>query len=166
MSRMFRIVARWKDALFQDLRYSVRGLRLRPGFTAMVALTLALGIGANATMFGIVDRLFMQAPTAVVDPDHVVIFHSARLGRTSQQTAQPYSMYSALAAQVPAFANVAVVTRGGSFDAYPLGRGADARGVRGPRYRRASSRCWACGRIAAGFSQNANPVSRARLRSP
>jgi predicted permease len=131
MSRMFRIVARWKDALFQDLRYSVRGLRLRPGFTAMVALTLALGIGANATMFGIVDRLFMQAPTAVVDPDHVVIFHSARLGRTSQQTAQPYSMYSALAAQVPAFANVAVVTRGGSFDAYPLGRGADARGVRG-----------------------------------
>jgi predicted permease len=128
---MARIIDAWKDALVQDLRYSIRGLRLRPGFTAMVALTLSLGIGANATMFGIVDRLFVQAPSGVIDPGRIVIFHASRLGRTSQQTTQPYSMYSALAAQVPAFASVAVTTHPNGVDAYPLGRGADARGVRG-----------------------------------
>jgi predicted permease len=131
MSRIARIISAWIDTLLQDLHYSIRGLRLRPGFTAMVALTLALGIGANATMFGIVDRLFLQSPSGVVDPSRLVVFHSARLGRTSQQTSQPYSMYTALASQVPAFASVAVTTSGNSFNAYPLGRGADARGIRG-----------------------------------
>ena len=125
---MARIVGAWKDAFLQDLRYSIRGLRLRPGFTAMIALTLALGIGANATMFGVVDRLFVQKPPGVVDPDRLVIFHTGRLGRTSQQTTQPFSMYTALSAGVPAFGSIAVTTRG---DDYPTGRGSDARSVRG-----------------------------------
>jgi predicted permease len=125
---MSRAIAAYIDALLQDVHYAARGLRLRPGFTAMVALTLSLGIGANATMFGIVDRLFVQSPPGVVDPDRVVVFHSSRLGRPSQQTSQPYSMYSALWASVPAFASVGVTTRG---DDYPVGRGADARTVRG-----------------------------------
>jgi predicted permease len=127
---MMRLLA-WQDALLQDLRYSIRGLRLRPGLTAMIALTLSLGIGANATMFGIIDRLFVQAPASVADPGRVVVFHTGRLGRTSRQTSQPYSIYPALAARVPAFGNVAVTTHGGGFDAYPVGRGAEARGVRG-----------------------------------
>jgi putative ABC transport system permease protein len=56
------------DVLRQDLRYALRGLRARPGFTAAVVLTLGLGIGANAAMFGIVDRLFFRPPAFMRDP--------------------------------------------------------------------------------------------------
>src|SRR5688572_24379085 len=48
------------DDFSQDLRYALRGLRQSPGFAAAVIVTLALGIGANAAMFGVVDRLMFR----------------------------------------------------------------------------------------------------------
>src|SRR5688572_5133801 len=56
------------ETLFQDLRYAARGLAARPVFTAGIVLTLGLGIGANATMFGIVDRLLFRSPATLRDP--------------------------------------------------------------------------------------------------
>jgi len=63
--------ADWWGALRQDLGYAARGLRLRPGFALAVVLTLGLGIGANATMFGIVDRLLLRPPAYLAHPERV-----------------------------------------------------------------------------------------------
>ena len=59
------------ETTLQDLRYAIRGLRARPVFTAGVMLTLGLGIGANAAMFGIIDRLLFRAPQYMRDAESV-----------------------------------------------------------------------------------------------
>jgi predicted permease len=56
------------DALRDDLRYALRGLRARPGFAAAVIVTLALGIGANAAVFSLVDRLLFRSAPLLREP--------------------------------------------------------------------------------------------------
>jgi predicted permease len=56
------------DAFGQDLRQAARALRNQPAFSAAVIITLALGIGANATMFGVVDRLLLRPPAYLHSP--------------------------------------------------------------------------------------------------
>jgi putative ABC transport system permease protein len=59
------------DHFQQDVRYAARGLRRAPGFTITVLLTLGLGIGANAAMFGVIDRLMLRPFPHLRDPDAV-----------------------------------------------------------------------------------------------
>src|SRR5262245_13875188 len=62
--------------LGQDVRLAVRSLWRSPGFTSIALLTLALGIGANVTLFGVVSAVFLS-PLPVADPDRVVMVYTS-----------------------------------------------------------------------------------------
>ncbi|HEX6199031.1 MAG TPA: ABC transporter permease, partial [Thermoanaerobaculia bacterium] len=79
--RMLRAAARrerrlglrgWADALAQDLHHAWRGIATDRGLAAVVVAVIALGIGANAAMFGILDRLLLSGPDHVREPERVV----------------------------------------------------------------------------------------------
>jgi putative ABC transport system permease protein len=116
----------WLDALRQDLRWAARSLRRSPGFTVAVVLTIALGLGANAALFGVIDRLMFRPPAYLRDPGQVnrAYFYSIIFGR--------HDLPNPNASHV-LFGNIASTTR--SFDQIAgsrevtaaVGTGADAR---------------------------------------
>lgn len=65
------------ERLLQDVRYGLCRMRRRPAFTGLIALTLALGVGANAAMFGLVDVLMFRTPAHVPDPERIVHIDAA-----------------------------------------------------------------------------------------
>src|SRR5919206_3331969 len=67
------------DQLFKDLRFGIRGLLKRPGFTAIAVLTLALGIGANTAIFSVVNATLMR-PLPVTDPERLVFVFNGPAG--------------------------------------------------------------------------------------
>jgi predicted permease len=69
--------------LWQDLRFGARMLLKKPGFTAIVVLSMALGIGANATIFSFVNELLLRPP-AVEGPEELLeVWNHNRRGGSS-----------------------------------------------------------------------------------
>ena len=116
------------DTLAQDLRYVVRAIGHSPGFSAMVVLTLGIAIGANAAMFGIIDRLLLRGPEHVVDPDRIVRLYAHGKdpgGNESVGSVVGFVSYTKLRDNAPDFEELAVYSRTEA----TVGRGAEAHRV-------------------------------------
>lgn len=119
----------WLAALWQDVRHAVRGIRHEPAFAVLVTITLALGIGANASMFGILDRLLLRGPEHVVESERIARLYQTTvppgIGEFTESTVG-YVTYSDLRTGTRAFSEVAAYTGAGDMT---LGEGEDAEQV-------------------------------------
>jgi predicted permease len=93
------------ESWLADIRLSFRQLGRSPGFTAAAVVVLALGIGLNAAMFGLVYALgFMGRPFA--EPDRIVQLYSSRTAQPDSYRAFSYRAWEQIAADGDLFAGV------------------------------------------------------------
>jgi hypothetical protein len=114
-------------SLLQELRIAWRSLRTRPAFTALAVLTIAVGIGANAVMFGIVDKLLLSPPAHVQDADRIarLYFREGPAPDAATGTNSNYPVYAAMRDEAPVFSAVAAYWQ----TPLPLGTGLAAHSV-------------------------------------
>jgi predicted permease len=80
---------RWEDDMIQDIRYGVRMLWNRPGFSAVVILILAFGIGATSAIFSVVNAVLLR-PLPYPEPDRLMVFAASEQGRINTSTGPDY----------------------------------------------------------------------------
>ena len=127
-----RMLSTWLDAFTSDASYAARGLRANPGFATAVVATLALGIGVNAAIFPIVDRLLFRLPPMLAAPE---LTHRVYLALPTPDGAEQffpeeisYPYYQTFRRETKSFARtaqytdvIAVVGTGSAMRELPIG---------------------------------------------
>jgi putative ABC transport system permease protein len=115
------------DGFWQDLVHAWRGLRRAPGFALVVILTLGIALGANATMFGLSDRLLFRAPAGIGHPEQLRRVLVARwiTGLTRPAQSMSYPSFEDVRDRTRSFQQVAAIDE----VIYSYGTGASARPV-------------------------------------
>ena len=83
------------EDLWRDLRYGARAIRKSPLFALAAVLCLGVGIGANTTVFTIINTLLLH-PLPASDPSRLVVLYDAPASRRTQQWSQPGLSYANL----------------------------------------------------------------------
>jgi predicted permease len=99
------------DAFLKDIRYGLRSLRRRPGFTATALITLAIGIGANVALFSVVSGVLLN-PLPYPNPDQLITLHQSK--PSFDTGAIPYPNFRDWQSQNQTFASMAI-SRGSDF---------------------------------------------------
>jgi predicted permease len=99
------------DDLASDLRFALRTMARNPGFTMVVVLTLALGIGANTAIFTLMDQVLLRV-LPVKDPERLVVLHApgpnqgSRHSQSASLAGLSYPMYVDFRDKAPVFDGV------------------------------------------------------------
>ena len=96
----------WLENLAQDVRYGVRMLARNPGFTTVAVVTLALGIGANTTIFSLADALLLR-PFPVRDPGRLVSLLRQKEDQSDYYSSFSYPDYQTYSEQAHAVSSLA-----------------------------------------------------------
>ena len=91
--------------LFQDIRYGMRMLLKNPAMTTVAALTLALGIGANTTIFSAVNGLMLR-PLPVANAERLVVFDGRAQGAANSFGQFPFPDFQDIRSQANGFSDV------------------------------------------------------------
>ena len=100
------------ETLWQDLRYGVRMLMKRPGFTLIAIITLALGIGANTTIFSVINSLLLK-PIPFPDADRLALVWEMQINDPSSRNIVSAPNYQDWQRQNDVFANMAIFDSAG-----------------------------------------------------
>ncbi len=96
------------DTLFQDLRYALRTLAKSPGFTLIVVICLALGIGVNTAIYSVVDTALVQ-PFPFADPEQLVILTTTQPRNQIERLSVSYPTFRDWQSDTKSFAGLAAI---------------------------------------------------------
>lgn len=99
----------WLHSFGQDLRFAARGLRKNPGLVAVVVLSLALGIGANSTIFSVISAI-MYRPLPYEQPDRLMVIWETEQGRPDSRQQPPIAEVVDWKKQSHAFEDIALTS--------------------------------------------------------
>jgi putative ABC transport system permease protein len=97
--------------LAQDLRQGIRRLRLQPGFSIVVALTLAMGIGASTALFSVINAVMLR-PLPFVDDRALVMLNACNPDRTQIRFGTSWPDFRDWREQTRSFAGMSLFTPG------------------------------------------------------